>query len=418
MARAYARAERADGEARGGGGARRVRSTRRSWPSQGLEVQPAPDVAAPTNLREIGAVFKQSFEGFKDAVGETFDDRRDVLDPGEANLNRPIPEVEDEAQRAQISAAERGARERARAPFLAPEAPAIAFTRFATTGKRQLEDVVRALQSSGLAAHPERVYGVFRVPTRYDLRRRREGDAQVEWEIAHVPGALAPAADPVLDHGVQALGPLGGAAAGRAVGARRGRRRRADRARAREPRGLLRAAPAAQRARDRQRGQHELDRERRGGPALQPGAGRDPRGPAGDDGRGAARARRAAVPRRDPRLGGGRGLGLAAPLRPGARPVAAPAPAEHVAGAARVLRADRRRAQRGHLRRAGHARRGPPARRPLDGELLEERARPAEADARRRARRDRLPRQPRSTRPGGRAGAPISTRSCAPASTT
>src|ERR1700742_4638538 len=49
--------------------------------SQGLAVQPAPDpAAAPANLRDIGVVLKQSFEGFKDAVGEAFDDRRDVLD--------------------------------------------------------------------------------------------------------------------------------------------------------------------------------------------------------------------------------------------------------------------------------------------------------------------------------------------------
>jgi hypothetical protein len=124
-----------------------------------------------------------------------------VLDPGEANLNRPVPEVEDPAERARISAAERAARDVARAPFSAATAPAIAFTRFETTGKLQLEDIVRALQSSGLAAHPERVYGVYRVPTRYDLKKNREGDARVEWEIAHVPGSLAPAADQVQTTG-------------------------------------------------------------------------------------------------------------------------------------------------------------------------------------------------------------------------
>ncbi len=284
MARAYARADRmvAEREAE----AAKARAEYEAFmASKGLPVQPAPDVAAaPTNLREIGAVLKQSFEGFKDAVGETFDDRRDVLDPGDANLNKPPAEVEDEAERARIGAAERAGRERARAPFEAAAPPAIAFTRFATTGRQQLEDVVQALRSSGLAAHPERVFGVYRVPDRHDLRRNKEADAVVEWEIAHAPGALAPAADECPDRRLQALGPLGGAAAGRAVGARRGRRRRAGRPRPREPGGLLRAAPAAQRARPQHRGEHELDPGRRGRAALHPAAGRDHRGPAGDDG--------------------------------------------------------------------------------------------------------------------------------------
>src|SRR5215207_10827233 len=145
MARAYARADRmaAEREAE----ARKARAEYEAFmTSQGLPVQPEPEVAAaPANLREIGAVLKQSFEGVKDAVGETFDDRRDVLDPGDAQLNRPIAEVEDSARRAEIMTAERAARDRARVPFLAPAVPEIAYTPFATTGRGQLEDVVRAL---------------------------------------------------------------------------------------------------------------------------------------------------------------------------------------------------------------------------------------------------------------------------------
>src|SRR4051794_23228175 len=64
----------------------------------------------------IRDALKQSGEGFKDAVGEMFDDRRDVLDPGVADLNRPIAEVEDPQQRAEIVRAEREARDAARAP--------------------------------------------------------------------------------------------------------------------------------------------------------------------------------------------------------------------------------------------------------------------------------------------------------------
>ena len=185
MARMYARAERQTAE-REAEAAKARAEYETFMASQGLAVQPAPDpAAAPTNLREIGAVFKQSFEGFKDAMGETFDDRRDVLDPGEAQLNKPPAEVEDAAERELIVAGELAARERARAPFCAPATPTVSFTRFSTTGKEQLTDVLDALRSWT----PDGVYGVYRVPTRYDLRRKKETDTRVDWEIAHVPAA-------------------------------------------------------------------------------------------------------------------------------------------------------------------------------------------------------------------------------------
>src|SRR3954451_23514412 len=68
-------------------------------------------------MPSIRDVLKQSVEGFKDAVGEMFDDRRDVLDPGDADLNRPIGEVEDPTRRAEIVRAEHEARDDARASF-------------------------------------------------------------------------------------------------------------------------------------------------------------------------------------------------------------------------------------------------------------------------------------------------------------
>ena len=114
-----------------------------------------------------------------------FDDRRDVLDPGDANLNKPPPELEDPAQREQWAADERAAREEARAPYLADTKPAVERTRFATTGRTQLEEVTGRLK----AFDPARVYGVDRVPDRYDLKRNNENKARVEWEIAHAPGA-------------------------------------------------------------------------------------------------------------------------------------------------------------------------------------------------------------------------------------
>jgi hypothetical protein len=197
MARIYARADEQVAQ-REAAGRKAQEEYAAFMASQGLEVPQAPQVAPPTNLRDVGTLFKHSFEGFKDAVGEGFDDRRDVLDPGDAQLNKPVPEVEDPSERARIATAERAERDRARAPFVAPDAPPITFTRFATTGRTQLEDVVGALRASGLAAHPERVFGVYRVPDRFDHNRNQEAGAYLEWEIAHAPGALGPATDEIL----------------------------------------------------------------------------------------------------------------------------------------------------------------------------------------------------------------------------
>ena len=117
-----------------------------------------------------------------------------MLDPGPgADLNRPPAEVEDAIQREALVRGERAARLSTRRPFHAPAPPEIVFTRVATTGSAQLADVAAALHSSGLSAHPERVYGVYRVPDRFDHQRSAEAKAYLEWEIAHQPGALAEA---------------------------------------------------------------------------------------------------------------------------------------------------------------------------------------------------------------------------------
>ncbi len=136
-------------------------------------------------LPPIRDLLKQSLEYAKDSVGELFDDRRDVLDPGDANLNKPPPELEDPAQREQWAADERAAREEARAPYLAATKPAVERTRFATIGRTQLEEVTERLKGFD----PARVYGVYRVPDRYDLKRNNENKARVKWEIAHAPEA-------------------------------------------------------------------------------------------------------------------------------------------------------------------------------------------------------------------------------------
>ncbi len=154
----------------------------------GTSTDPADYRSAP----DVKGLFKQSLEGFRDAVGEMFDDRRDVLDPGPgADFARPPAELEDADERAQVTTGELAARVAARRAYLAAEPPQVVVTRVPTTGRRQLEDIVSALQATGLAAAPERVFGVSRVPERFDMvMRSAEASAYVEWEIVHAPGAL------------------------------------------------------------------------------------------------------------------------------------------------------------------------------------------------------------------------------------
>jgi hypothetical protein len=202
MAKAQARADAMIAEAEAKGRAAQLEAAQ--FTSGGVSVggggappsAPPLDPNRPPPIREL---FKGALEGFKDSVGEMFDDRAGIIDPGPgASLNRPPPELEDPAERAQVAATERAARDLARAPYRAPAAPAIAFTRIGTTGRTQLEEVVEALRASGLAAAPERVFGVYRVPDRFDHNRNSENRAYVEWEIAHAPGALSAVADEVL----------------------------------------------------------------------------------------------------------------------------------------------------------------------------------------------------------------------------
>ena len=134
------------------------------------------------------------FEQAKTELGGTFDDRRDVLDPGPgADLNRPPAEIEDEQERAHVAAAERAHRDQARAPYTAPQRSQLMFTRVGTNATDQLAHMAAVLKN----ADPARVFGVYRVPDRFDLSRGSEQHAYVEWEIAHAPDALQNAPTPV-----------------------------------------------------------------------------------------------------------------------------------------------------------------------------------------------------------------------------
>ena len=243
----------------------------------------------------------------------------------------------------------------------------------------QFEHVVYALSQFD----PADVYGVYRVAERFGLGRGNEGKLYLEWEIAHRPGAQGASAVFTRafrrdSHWVDRANGEPSVTDEDVAGAL------VDRARL-NARGLLRDHPPAAAARgDLRRRRPQLPQGHIEGVAAV--HAHRPRGAAPRaDGAGAARhAPARAVSPRDPRLGGGRGVGVAVPLRPGAHPLTAPAPAERPARAAHVLPGDRRRAQRGLLRRPDHPQRREPDRRPLDRELPPQPRPQAEAPVRRR----------------------------------
>lgn len=80
------------------------------------------------------------------------------------------------------------------------------MSRIATRGKTQLDQVVDHLVSSGLAAHPDRVYGVYRVPDRISpaMTSTSERGRVVEWDIVHEP-TTAPTTAPTGARGAVSI---------------------------------------------------------------------------------------------------------------------------------------------------------------------------------------------------------------------
>ena len=67
-------------------------------------------------------------------------------------------------ERAAAAADEHRRRDQARARYLASPVPTVTISRIATRGRTQHDEVAQFLASTGIAARPELVYGVFRVP--------------------------------------------------------------------------------------------------------------------------------------------------------------------------------------------------------------------------------------------------------------
>ena len=101
----------------------------------------------------------------------------------------PVKQVDDPAERLRIATEERAARDAARQPYRAPDPAPIAISRLATRGETQLAEVLSHLSASGLAARPDHVFGVYRVPDRISqpLTPHSEKGRVVEWDIVHSP---------------------------------------------------------------------------------------------------------------------------------------------------------------------------------------------------------------------------------------
>lgn len=107
-------------------------------------------------------------------------------------------------QRREVEYRERAARDAARGPYLAPNRMPPAITRIATHGSTQFDDVAAFLARTGLAARPDLVFGLYRVPDRLDPKTPGSEDKRVvEWDIvhtAHAPAQPLPPAPPPRRH--------------------------------------------------------------------------------------------------------------------------------------------------------------------------------------------------------------------------
>ncbi len=109
-----------------------------------------------------------------------------------------VKQLKDPAERAQVAAAERAARDEAKAPFRAPAPAQVQISRIATRGRTQLAELLTHLYEHGFAAHPESVFGVYRVPDRISgpMTPQSEQGRVVEWDIVHEPLPAGAQPDP------------------------------------------------------------------------------------------------------------------------------------------------------------------------------------------------------------------------------
>ena len=156
------------------------RAARSSGPRAITSTAPLPSAEAASAMTVQDAV-AQSKEQFMDVLRNPFGARKPPPPPG-----APTGPVDRERR----AAVERAARDAAREPYLAPERAPLSFSRLATRRKTQLDEVAAYLGSSGLAAHPDLVYGIYRVPDHIGGGKIfGDGDRVVEWDVVHAAAA-------------------------------------------------------------------------------------------------------------------------------------------------------------------------------------------------------------------------------------
>jgi hypothetical protein len=159
------------------------------WGTVPDTVRPSAAARAP---HSIGADFKKSFQDLKDTASDLADPKL-LLGIG----SEFGPDIKDPEERRLIVDGERAARDAARRPYLAQYRTTPVVTRIATHGNAQFEDLANYLASSGLAARPDLVFGVYRVPDRLDPKMPgSESGRVVEWDVVHKPTPTLPPAAP------------------------------------------------------------------------------------------------------------------------------------------------------------------------------------------------------------------------------
>lgn len=160
-----------DGEVLGGPAGARFHGTVPDTP------RPSEVLANPPSIR---SELRDSFQGLKDTAGDLANPKALLGIGGEFG-----PDLNAERRRV-VEHHERTARDAARHPYLAPNRVPPAITRIATRGDSQFEDVAAFLARTGLAARPDLVFGLYRVPDRIDPRKPgSEAERVVEWDLVH-----------------------------------------------------------------------------------------------------------------------------------------------------------------------------------------------------------------------------------------
>lgn len=149
-----------------------------------------PDVPRPSevlrNPPSVEAEIRNSLQGLRETAGDLAN-AKGLLGIGSEFGPDLTPE-----QRRQVEHRERAARDTARHPYLAPDRIPPAITRIATRGDSQFEDVAAFLARTGLAARPDLVFGLYRVPDRLDPKMPgSEASRVVEWDVVHTAHASA-----------------------------------------------------------------------------------------------------------------------------------------------------------------------------------------------------------------------------------